>query len=442
MLKVIKFGGTSLASAAQFEKVAEIVRSDKTRRYVVASAPGKRYGNDIKVTDLLLSCYDSAQAGEDFSDQFRQIRERFSQIIADLGISLSLDEDFDAFYEKVANGASRAYIASRGEHFNARILAAYLGFPYVEAAEGIFFDENGNLLQEETNEKLGTLLKKNQRAVLPGFYGATEGGEIVTFSRGGSDITGSLAARAVKADLYENWTDVSGLLMADPRIVKDPAPIKVVTYRELRELSYMGASVLHEDAIFPVRREGIPINIRNTNDPADSGTMIVEQAQGSDGIVTGIAGKKGFGAIYIEKGMMNSELGFGRKVLSVLEDYKISFEHLPSGIDTLTVVVNRSDLEEKENELIHALQKAVDPDRIHFVENLCLIAVVGRGMINSPGTASRLFTALSREKINIRMIDQGSSELNIIVALEEKDYEKAMDAIYNEFRPERKMDVM
>ncbi len=442
MLKVIKFGGTSLASAAQFEKVAQIVRGDKTRRYVVASAPGKRYGNDIKVTDLLLSCYDKAQAREDFSDDFRQIRERFSQIIADLGISLSLDEDFDAFYEKIAHGATRDYVASRGEHFNARILASYLGFPYVEAAEGIFFDENGNLLQEETNEKLGALLKMNQRAVLPGFYGATQDGQIITFSRGGSDITGSLAARAVKADLYENWTDVSGLLMADPRIVKDPAPIKVVTYRELRELSYMGASVLHEDAIFPVRREGIPINIRNTNDPEDSGTMIVEQAQGSDGIVTGIAGKKGFGAIYIEKGMMNSELGFGRRVLSVLEEKKISFEHLPSGIDTLTVVVNRSDLEQRENELIQALQNAVKPDRIHFVENLCLIAVVGRGMINSPGTAARLFTALAREKINIRMIDQGSSELNIIVALEEKDYEKAIDAIYNEFRPERKMNAV
>ena len=280
------------------------------------------------------------------------------------------------------------------------------------------------------------LLKKNTRAVLPGFYGATEHGDIRIFSRGGSDITGSLAARAVKADLYENWTDVSGLLMADPRIVKDPRAIEYVTYRELRELSYMGASVLHEDAIFPVRREGIPINIRNTNAPQDAGTMIVEQAEKSTGIVTGIAGKKGFGAIYIEKGMMNSELGFGRRVLGVLEDRKISFEHLPSGIDTLTVVVDRNALVGHENEIIHDLQRAVHADRIHLVENLCLIAVVGRGMINSPGTAARLFGALAKEKINIRMIDQGSSELNIIVALEEDDYEKAICAIYKEFVPE------
>ncbi|MBR3838063.1 MAG: aspartate kinase [Clostridia bacterium] len=436
MLKVIKFGGTSLASAQQFQKVAAIVRADKSRRYVVASAPGKRFSEDIKVTDLLLTCHRLAKEGENFDVPFNQIKARFEEIIADLGLSLSLEDEFTAFYRRIVKGASEAYIASRGEHFNARILAAYLDFPFIETAEGIIFDENGALLEEVTNEKLGALLKKNPRAVLPGFYGATEHGDIRIFSRGGSDITGSLAARAVKADLYENWTDVSGLLMADPRIVKNPRAIEFVTYRELRELSYMGASVLHEDAIFPVRREGIPINIRNTNAPEDAGTMIVEQAEKSAGIVTGIAGKKGFGAIYIEKGMMNSELGFGRRVLRVLEDRKISFEHLPSGIDTLTVVVERGALVGHENEIIHDLQKAVQADRIHLVEDLCLIAVVGRGMINSPGTAARLFGALAKEKINIRMIDQGSSELNIIVALEEKDYEKALQAIYNEFVPE------
>ncbi len=436
MLKVIKFGGTSLASAEQFKKVASIVREDKTRRYVVASAPGKRFSDDIKVTDLLLKCYALARERENFEEPFGQIKSRFEQIIAELGISLSLEEEFAAFYTRICKGASEAYIASRGEHFNARILAAYLNFPFIEVAEGIIFDEKGALMEEVTNEKLAALLKKHTRAVLPGFYGATEHGDIRIFSRGGSDITGSLAARAVKADLYENWTDVSGLLMADPRIVKDPRAIEFVTYRELRELSYMGASVLHEDAIFPVRREGIPINIRNTNAPEDAGTMIVENAEKSVGIVTGIAGKKGFGAIYVEKGMMNSELGFGRKVLGVLEEKKISFEHLPSGIDTLTVVVDRNALVGRENEIIHDLQKAVKADRIHLVEDLCLIAVVGRGMINSPGTAARLFSALAREKINIRMIDQGSSELNIIVALEEKDYEKALQAIYSEFVPE------
>lgn len=436
MLKVIKFGGTSLAAAGQFRKVAEIVRADKSRRYVVASAPGKRFSDDIKVTDLLLSCYYQAQIKESFDEAFGQIRSRFEEICRDLSLPFTLGADFDEFYDNIKNGASEAYIASRGEHFNARILAAYLGYPFVDTAEAILFDENGLLLEEETNEKLGALLKKHTHAVLPGFYGATKSGEICTFSRGGSDITGSLAARAVKADLYENWTDVSGLLMADPRIVESPKAIECVTYRELRELSYMGANVLHEDAIFPVRREGIPINIRNTNYPEDPGTMIVEEAEKCEGVVTGIAGKKGFGAIYVEKGMMNRELGFGRRVLAVLENRGISFEHLPSGIDTLTVVLNRTDMEGKENELMLEIQKAVQPDRIHLVENLCLIAVVGRGMIRSPGTAARLFGALAKEKINIRMIDQGSSELNIIVALEEKDYERALQAIYSEFVPE------
>jgi len=433
MLKVIKFGGTSLASAEQFQKVAKIVKAEKNRRYVVASAPGKRFSEDIKVTDLLLSCYRLAKERESIDEIFGKICDRFREIIQDLELDFSLEEHFEAFRKEILSGATEEYIASRGEHFNARILAEYLGFPFLDTDEGIVFDETGALLEEKTNEKLSALLKKHPRAVLPGFYGATEKGEIRTFSRGGSDITGSLVARAVKADLYENWTDVSGLLMADPRIIRDPKPIDFVTYRELRELSYMGASVLHEDAIFPVRRAGIPINIRNTNAPEDPGTMIVEDAEKSTDIVTGIAGKKGFGAIYIEKGMMNNELGVGRRVLQVLEDRKISFEHLPSGIDTITVVVNRADLVGHENELIRDLQNAVQPDRIHLVENLCLVAAVGRGMINSPGTAARLFTALARENINIRMIDQGSSELNIIVALEEKDYEKAMQAIYSEF---------
>ncbi|MBR2634604.1 MAG: aspartate kinase [Clostridia bacterium] len=436
MLKVIKFGGTSLASAEQFRKVAAIVREDKSRRYVVASAPGKRFSSDTKVTDLLLSCYRLHRVRENFDEPFSCIRSRFEEICAELEIPFAFGEDFDRFYQEIKNGATEEYIASRGEHFNAKILAEFLQFPFLDTAEGIVFDENGVLMEEKTNENLALLLKNHTRAVLPGFYGATEKGEVRTFSRGGSDITGSLVARAAKADLYENWTDVSGLLMADPRIVSSPKAIECVTYRELRELSYMGANVLHEDAIFPVRREGIPINIRNTNDTAATGTMIVENAEKSAGIVTGIAGKKGFGAIYIEKGMMNRELGFGRRVLEVLENRKISFEHLPSGIDTMTVVLNRGDLVGHENELIRELQMAVQPDRIHLVENLCLIAVVGRGMINSPGTAARLFGALAKEKINIRMIDQGSSEMNIIVALEEQDYEKALKAIYAEFVPE------
>ena len=437
MLKVVKFGGTSLASAAQFRKVAQIIHEDKTRCYVVASAPGKRFSEDIKVTDLLLTCHRLAAEGKSFDEPFSVIRSRFEEIIRDLGLEMSLKEEMESFHERILQGAGSEYIASRGEYFNSRILAAFLNFPFVDAAEGIVFDETGKLLEEETNEAFGQLLKKYSYAVIPGFYGAQKDGTIRTFSRGGSDITGSLAARAVKADLYENWTDVSGFLMADPRLIQNPRAIECVTYRELRELSYMGASVLHEDAIFPVRREGIPINIRNTNAPQDAGTMIVESAEKSVGIVTGIAGKKGFGAIYVEKGMMNNELGVGRKVLQILEKRKISFEHLPSGIDTMTVVVNRSDLIGHENELIAELQEAVQADRIHLVEDLCLVAVVGRGMINSPGTAARLFTALARENINIRMIDQGSSELNIIVALEEKDFEKALQAIYSEFVPQQ-----
>ncbi len=433
MLKVVKFGGTSLASSEQFRKVGAIVREDKDRRYVVASAPGKRYEEDVKVTDLLLSCYRLVREGESFEKPFAQICDRFRDIITELEVDLDLEEEFHSFHERVRKGASEAYIASRGEYFNARILAAYLDFPFVDAAEGILFHKNGALLEEETNDRLSALLRKYTRAVMPGYYGATEYGDIRIFSRGGSDITGSLAARAVKADLYENWTDVSGLLMADPRIVDNPRAIDVVTYRELRELSYMGASVLHEEAIYPVRREGIPINIRNTNAPEDAGTMIVERANKSVGTVTGIAGKKGFGAIYIEKGMMNNELGFGRRVLSVLEEKGISFDHFPSGIDTMTVVVDRAALFGHENELIHALQKSVQPDHIRLIEDLCLIAVVGRGMINTAGTAAKLFASFAKYDINVRMIDQGSSEMNIIVALDEKDFEKAICAAYEAF---------
>ncbi len=436
MLKVVKFGGTSLASAQQFRKVAAIVREDKNRRYVVASAPGKRFPEDIKITDLLLECYRLARRDENFDKPFNQIKERFEEIIAELGLDLSLEQDFIAFHDRICKGTSEAYIASRGEHFNARILSVLLGFPFVETADGIIFDKKGKLLEETTNERLAEILQQHTHAVLPGFYGATEYGDIRIFSRGGSDITGSLVARAVNADLYENWTDVSGFLMADPRIVDNPSPIKFVTYRELRELSYMGANVLHEDAIFPVRREGIPINIRNTDAPEHPGTMIVEHAEKIDGEVTGVSGKKGFGAIYIEKGMMNAELGFGKKVLEVLEDRKISFEHLPTGIDSMTVIVDRSAIVGHENEIIHELQNVIQADRIQLIEDLCLVALVGRGMAFSPGVAARLFNCLARENINIRMISQASDELSIIVALDEKDYEKSLRVIYSEFAPE------
>ena len=437
MLKVLKFGGSSLADANQFRKVAEIINAEPERRYVVASAPGKRNSEDEKVTDLLLRCHALASERNPIDDTFARISDRLHGIIADLGLSLSIEEELDTVKNAILSGASSDYVASRGEYFNSMIMADFLGVPFIDTAECIFFGEDGKLDSTKTNAAIQKKVADKPRAVFPGFYGALPNGEIKTFSRGGSDITGSIVAEALSADLYENWTDVSGMLMADPRIVEDPAPIDIITYRELRELSYMGATVLHEEAVFPVRRSGIPINIRNTNDPAAPGTMIVPHAEGSSGdrLITGIAGKKGFTAIYIEKDMMNSELGFGRRVLETLERRGISFEHLPSGIDTLTVVVSTKELVGKLDLIVADLKRMVKPDTIRIHENLALIAIVGRGMISKPGVAARVFGTLAKEHVNIRMIDQGSSELNIIVGIDEKDHLAAMKAIYKEFEP-------
>ncbi len=435
MLKVVKFGGSSLADAAQFRKAAEIVKSDPARRYVVASAPGKRDSHDEKVTDLLLQCYHLAKDKEDITEIFERICCRYRDIILGLGLDFSLEEDFANIKTSVLHHAGRHYVASRGEYLNAKILAKYLGFAFIDAEDCVFFDERDRFVPEKTDDALKKLLGMYEYAVLPGFYGVNADGSIRTFSRGGSDITGSIVAAAAGADLYENWTDVSGMLMADPRIVPDPIPIPEITYRELRELSYMGATVLHEDAIFPVRRAGIPINIKNTNAPLDPGTMIVPKAASNTvaTVITGVAGKKGITAIHVEKDMMNSEVGFGRKVLEVLENHGVSFEHLPSGIDTMSVLVTSKAIEECKGAITAEIVKAVNPDSITLVENLALIAVVGRGMVNTEGTAARVFTALARENINIRMIDQGSSEINIIVAVEEKNYEKTINTIYREF---------
>ena len=437
MLKVLKFGGSSLADADQFRKVADIINAEPERRYVVASAPGKRYSEDEKVTDLLLRCHALASERNPIDETFARISDRLHGIIADLGLSLSIEEELATVKNAISGGASSDYVASRGEYFNSMILADFLGVPFIDTAECIFFGEDGKLDSAKTNAAIQAKVADAPRAVFPGFYGALPSGEIKTFSRGGSDITGSIVAEALSADLYENWTDVSGMLMADPRIVEDPAPIDIITYRELRELSYMGATVLHEEAVFPVRRSGIPINIRNTNAPAEPGTMIVPHAEGSSGdrLITGIAGKKGFTAIYIEKDMMNSELGFGRRVLETLERRGISFEHLPSGIDTLTVVVSTKELAGKLDLIVADLKRMVKPDTIRIHENLALIAIVGRGMISKPGVAARVFGTLAKEHINIRMIDQGSSELNIIVGIDEKDHLAAMKTIYKEFEP-------
>ena len=434
-VKTVKFGGSSLADATQFKKVADIVLSDKTRRYVVPSAPGKRFDGDTKVTDMLYSCHSLAHSGKSFDEVFAKIKDRYNLIISDLGLELSLEDEFNTIYNNILDGADDNYAASRGEYLNGIILAAYLGFDFVDAAKCIFFTETKQLDSEKTNKVLAKELERHEYAVIPGFYGALPNGNVVTFSRGGSDITGSVVARAVHADLYENWTDVSGFLMADPRIVKNPKTIDVITYHELRELAYMGATVLHEDAIFPVRLSGIPINIRNTNRPEDAGTMIVAKAEkeSTKNLITGIAGRRGFSAISLEKDMMNSEIGFGRKLLSVLENHSIPFEHLPSGIDTMSAIVSTHELEGCRSEIVHEICLACNPDTIYVEDGLALIAVVGRGMVQSYGTAARLFSAVAAAGINIRMIDQGSSEFNIILSVEEHDFEAALKAIYNEF---------
>ena len=434
MKKVVKFGGSSLANAEQFQKVGDIIRSEESRRYVVPSAPGKRFDGDTKVTDLLYGCYAAAENGEDFDEKLDAIKERYYEIIRGLSLNLSLEEEFQKIREDFKAQAGKEYAASRGEFLNGKVMAAYLGYEFVDAAEVIRFDKNGNLEREKTNKLLYKRLSKCERAVIPGFYGATEDGKVRTFSRGGSDVTGSLVAKAIEADMYENWTDVSGMLVTDPRIVDNPAVIETVTYRELRELSYMGATVLHEEAIFPVRKEGIPINIRNTNRPEDKGTLIVESTcKKPKYTITGIAGKKGFCSINIEKSMMNSEIGFGRKVLQVFEDQGISFEHIPSGIDTLTVYVHQDEFEEKEQEVIAGIHRAVQPDFVEMESDLALIAVVGRGMKSTRGTAGRIFSALAHANVNVKMIDQGSSELNIIIGVENRDFEAAVKAIYDIF---------
>ena len=434
MKKVVKFGGSSLANSDQFRKVGEIIRSEDCRRYVVPSAPGKRFSEDTKVTDLLYACYKKAAAGEDFGEVLKEIRERYYEIIRGLGLELSLEEEFRQIEEDFKAQAGTDYAASRGEFLNGKIMAAYLGYEFVDAASVIRFDKNGNFDGDKTDKLLEKRLAKCERAVIPGFYGAMEDGTVKTFSRGGSDITGSLVAKAVHADLYENWTDVSGFLVTDPRIVHNPAVIETITYRELRELSYMGATVLHEDAIFPVQKEGIPINIKNTNRPEDRGTLIVESTcRKPRYVITGIAGKKGFCSINIEKSMMNSEIGFGRKVLQVFEEQGINFEHVPSGIDTMTVYVHQDEFEEKEQQVIAGIHRAVNPDFIEMESDLALIAVVGRGMKSQRGTAGRVFSALAHAHVNVKMIDQGSSELNIIIGVENRDFETAVKAIYDIF---------
>ena len=437
MVKVTKFGGSSLADAIQFKKVANIIKADPARRFVVPSAPGKRFKEDDKVTDLLYKTYALACAGEDTSEVFAKITERYVSIKNELNLSTDIEAKIDKIRKDVEAGAGIDYIASRGEFLNGLLLAEYLGFEFVDAAEVVVFTVNGVLDDNKTNTIMSKRLAKVKNAVVPGFYGSRPDGTIKTFSRGGSDITGSLVARAINANIYENWTDVSGFMVADPRIVSDAKPINWITYKELRELSYMGASVLHQDAVFPVAQSGIPINIRNTNAPDDDGTMIVSKIDPShvhDSVITGIAGQKGYSIITIEKSMMNGELGIGRRFLEIFEKNNILFEHLPSGIDTMSAVLKSKAVEGKLDIVLSAIQDELNPDSIDVVHNIALLAVVGHRMAKNAGTAGKIFSALGKNNINVRTIDQGSSEINIIIGVDEYSLDDAIRIIYDVFK--------
>ena len=433
---VTKFGGSSLANDEQFRKVRSILELEPTRRYLVPSAPGKRFAEDDKVTDLLYLCYSLASEGKPFADVFARIRDRYLAIAQGLHLKVDIGAELDTVEKGIGECKGRDWCASRGEYLCGVLMADYLGWRFVDAADGIVFNEDRTLNDEKTQDKLSALLRDGRPSVVPGFYGAMENGEVCTFSRGGSDITGALVARAVDADVYENWTDVSGFLMADPRIIDGPAEISSITYKELRELSHMGASVLHEDAMFPVHRAGIPTNIRNTNKPYHPGTMISKTAPNEVSVptITGIAGRKGYSVISVEKSMMNSEVGFGRKVLQVLENRGVSFEHMPTGIDSMCVVVASNALEPHRAEILREIEALVaNSGSVTVNDNLSIIATVGRGMVHNCGTAARLFSAMSRARINVRMIDQGSSELSIIIGVNDSDFESTIHAIYHEF---------
>lgn len=432
---VAKFGGTSLADSSQFKKVKQIIDADKRRKFIVPSAPGKRNKNDYKVTDLFYLCHAHVEQGIPFDDVFTIISNRYKDIAKELEVDIDLEPYLSTIKENIQNGASKDYTASRGEYLNGLILAKYLDMEYIDAAEVIFFDKKGKYDEIKTQNALKERIKDIQNAVIPGFYGSLPDKSIKTFSRGGSDITGAIIAQGVSATLYENWTDVSGFLMADPRVVDSPKTIKKITYRELRELSYMGASVLHEEAIFPVKKAKIPINIKNTNAPEDAGTLILSDIDDTNmqGTITGIAGKKNFTVIAIEKALMNAEIGFGRKLLTIIESNGISFEHIPSGIDTISLVIDDKELDGKLDKIIDDINKQLNPDSVQVYPNMALVATVGHGMARTKGIAAKIFTALSKEGVNIRMIDQGSSEINIITGIENDDFERAVKAIYNAF---------
>lgn len=432
---VAKFGGSSLADSKQFNKVKEIILADKNRKYIVVSAPGKRNKDDYKITDLLIKCHELLALGDSINEIFDIIEKRFIDLCSELSIDININGILLNIKDKILNGASLDYTASRGEYLCAIILASYLDFEYIDSKDLIVFNENNQLNSEATHERIVSVVCNSRMAVIPGFYGSSHDGMIKIFSRGGSDITGSVIAEGVGASLYENWTDVSGFLMADPRIVHNPKSISKITYKELRELSYMGATVLHEEALFPLINTNIPINIKNTNSPKDKGTFIFSDLSpvGNTGTITGIAGKKDFTVIAIEKMQMNLERGFLRKILSILEDNYIAVEHFPTGIDTLSLVIADAELDQKLEKIILEITNECSPDSIAVYPNMALVAIVGRGMIKTKGISSKVFNALGKDGINIRMITQGSGELNIIVGIENDDFEKSIHSLYNTF---------
>lgn len=435
-VKVCKFGGTSMADGNIIAGVKKIIEGDEARRFVVVSAPGKRCSGDIKVTDLLYACYKDALKSGSCKGSFAPVRARYEDIVKQLGLDFDISSVLDETERRIDAERSEDFTASRGEYLSARIMAEYLGARFIDTENVIFFKPDGSLDGAASYKAISAAAEGCVRAVFPGFYGTGSDGRVKTFSRGGSDITGSIVARALNASLYENWTDVSGFLACDPRIVDCPRSIKTLSYKELRELSYMGANVLHSDSIFPVRKANIPIQIKNTFRPEDEGTTIVPTSRyvPSGNVVTGIAGKKHFTVIYVEKSLMNSEIGFIRKVLSVVEGEGVPVEHIPSGIDTMSLVISSEALGGFVLErILEGIKNAVEPDIIRVIENIAMIATVGHGMSSSVGTSARLFNAIAGADINIKMIDQGSSELNIVVAVKDEDYERCIRAVYREF---------
>jgi len=434
-IKVAKFGGTSVADATQIKKIKNIIEEDHDIRYVVVSAPGKRFDEDSKMTDLLYLCVTHIEHKLEYDQVFKLICDRFLEMEKELGVDIGMRAELDAIKKEIDGGASVDYIASRGEHLNAKLIAAYLGFEFIDSASFVRFDDKSRLMEERTNDDIAKTLSGVEKAVIPGFYGSRIDGSVKTFSRGGSDITGSLIAKAMKAEVYENWTDVSGFLMADPRIVDDPKPISNISYKELRELAYMGASVLHEEAIYPATVANIPINIRNTNEPEHPGTMITSQpaSLGEGRIISGIAGSRDFTSITIYSSHMIGQKGFIRRMAGILEDHDVTIEHIPSGIDTVSVIVNSRLVDGQLDDILDEFQRQLKPDSIEVHDDLALIATVGAGMAKRKGTSARLFTALAEADVNIQMIDQGSSEMNIIVGVRGEDFESAIRAIYKAF---------